>query len=161
MLVAQTRLWLLTSIALCCLPAAAASKTVLLKAARLFDGHRMITPGLIVVTGNQIAGVGAATPIPPGAEVLDFGDATLSPGFMDPHTHLSGDMSLRNAIRAGIIPGPHMLVCVNAIGATGGHCDNTGFRYGIFGKETGIEVGVANGPDAVRAAVRLDVKYGD
>jgi imidazolonepropionase-like amidohydrolase len=84
MTAAQTRLWLLTSIALCC---------SVLKAARLFDGHRMVTPGLVVVTGNQIAGVGPTAAIPPDAQVLDFGDATLSPGFMDAHTHLSMDMT--------------------------------------------------------------------
>jgi imidazolonepropionase-like amidohydrolase len=71
------------------------------------------------------------------------------------------DVGLRNAIRAGIVPGPRMLVAVHSIGATGGHCDEeAGFRAGLFGAETGIEQGVANGPDQIRAAVRLDVKYG-
>jgi imidazolonepropionase-like amidohydrolase len=52
-------------------------------------------------------------------------------------------------------------VAVHSIGSTGGHCDHSGgFRYGLFGKETGPEDGVANGPDAARLAVRLDVKYG-
>jgi imidazolonepropionase-like amidohydrolase len=53
-----------------------------------------------------------------------------------------------------------MLVAVHAIGATGGHCDDTGYRAGAFGKETGPEVGVINGADQARYAVRLAHKYG-
>jgi len=66
-------------------------KTYVLKAARLFDGKGsgVVTPGIVVVTGNRIVAVGASAQIPPGAEVLDFGDATLLPGFIDAHTHLT------------------------------------------------------------------------
>jgi imidazolonepropionase-like amidohydrolase len=53
-----------------------------------------------------------------------------------------------------------MLVAVHAIGATGGHCDETGYREGALGKETGPEVGVINGADEARRAVRLAHKYG-
>jgi len=65
-------------------------KSVVLKAARMFDGLEMRTPGLVVVSGSRILGVGSGAPIPVGAQVIDFGDATLSPGFIDAHTHLSG-----------------------------------------------------------------------
>ena len=66
-------------------------KTYVLKAARLFDGKSdsLATPGLVVITGTKIVAVGAAAPIPAGAEVIDLGDATLLPGFIDAHTHLS------------------------------------------------------------------------
>lgn len=68
-----------------------ANKTYVLKAARLFDGksNALVTPGLVVVTGGRIAAVGASASIPAGAEVIDFGDATLLPGFIDAHTHLT------------------------------------------------------------------------
>src|SRR5207245_8780062 len=70
------------------------------------------------------------------------------------------DAGLRNAINRGVVPGPRMLVAVHAIGATGGHCDDTGWREGAVGKETGPEVGVINGADEARRAVRLAHKYG-
>jgi imidazolonepropionase-like amidohydrolase len=51
-------------------------------------------------------------------------------------------------------------VAVNALGARGGHCDQTGFPYRLFGKETGIEDGIAAGDAGFRDAVRFAVKYG-
>jgi imidazolonepropionase-like amidohydrolase len=71
-------------------PANAQQKTIVLRAARLFDGREMRTPGIIVVNGSRITAVGSAAAIPAGAQVIDLGDATLSPGFIDAHTHLSG-----------------------------------------------------------------------
>jgi len=68
----------------------AQEKAIVLKAARMFDGHEIRTPGLVVVSGSRILGVGPGAPTPAGAQVIDFGDATLSPGFIDAHTHLSG-----------------------------------------------------------------------
>ncbi|HKW96125.1 MAG TPA: amidohydrolase family protein [Bryobacteraceae bacterium] len=192
--------------------AAPPSGPVVLKAARMFDGKsdRVVSPGVVVIVAGKIQGVGPEAEVPQGATTIDLGDATLLPGFMDAHTHLSEqasddwkqdaldrlrkpaaeraldateyarktlmagfttvrdvgssdfiDVGLRNAIRDGKIAGPRMLVAVHAIGSTGGHCDHSGgFRYGLFGKETGPEDGVGNGPDAIRLAVRLDVKYG-
>src|SRR5215475_6505861 len=68
-----------------------ADKTYVLKAARLFDGKSdaLITPGLVVVSGTKIVAVGSSAALPAGAEVIDLGDATLLPGFIDAHTHLS------------------------------------------------------------------------
>ena len=68
----------------------AQQKTIVLRAARLFDGREMRTPGVVVVSGSRITAVGSAAAIPAGAQVIDLGDATLSPGFIDAHTHLSG-----------------------------------------------------------------------
>lgn len=72
-------------------PQKPADKTYVLKAARLFDGKAdtLVTPGLVVVTGGKVVAVGANATIPEGAEVIDLGDATLLPGFIDAHTHLS------------------------------------------------------------------------
>ncbi len=189
----------------------AATKPVVVRAARMFDSvhGRIVSPGVVVVSDGKIAGVGADAKIPAGAETVDLGDATLMPGFIDAHTHLSMmysddwkqsfidelrkpvaeqtldaianlrvtlmagfttvrdvgsahemDVSLRDAAREGLIPGPRMLVAVHAIGSTGGHCDDTaGFRQGLFA-EPGPSDGVINGPDDARKAVRIAVKYG-
>jgi imidazolonepropionase-like amidohydrolase len=81
--------------------AGATDQTIVLKAARIFDGksNSLVQNGVVIVQGNKIANVGSNLPAPDGARVIDLGDATLSPGFMDAHTHLtldySGDYNLR------------------------------------------------------------------
>jgi len=69
----------------------AASKKYVLKAARLFDGksNALLTPGVVVVTDGKIVAAGTSAAIPAGAEMIDLGDATLLPGFIDAHTHLT------------------------------------------------------------------------
>jgi len=76
-------------------PAAAKAPAVtVLKAARLIDGTGAapVANGVVVVIGDSIAQVGAASSvtIPAGATVIDLGDATLLPGFIDAHVHLAG-----------------------------------------------------------------------
>src|SRR5579875_2448030 len=68
---------------------ARAQDTYVLKAARLFDGKSdsIVQPGIVVVSGNKIQSVGGTAPA--GAKVIDLGDTTLLPGFIDAHTHLS------------------------------------------------------------------------
>jgi len=70
-------------------------KTIVLKAARLFDGksNSLSRPGVVVINGSRIEGVGEGALIPAGAEAIDLGDATLLPGFMDAHTHLRWERS--------------------------------------------------------------------
>src|SRR5678815_1183004 len=67
-------------------------------------------------------------------------------------------MALRKAINEGWVPGPRMMAAGHAIGITGGHCDENGFKPGLI--DGGIKDGIANGPEEVRAAVRYMVKYG-
>src|SRR4051812_35644964 len=75
--------------------APAPSKSTVLKAARLYDGKSaaLVTPGLIVVTGDKIAAIGPKAAVPEGADVIDLGDATLIPGLMDAHVHIDTLMS--------------------------------------------------------------------
>jgi imidazolonepropionase-like amidohydrolase len=184
---------------------------VVLKAARLIDGTGApsIRNAIVIVTNNTITEVGDARSvrIPAGAKVIDLGDVTLLPGFIDAHTHLVGrvlgdpegeasvvrdfdsfgailgvlhardtlmagftsvrnvgasgrfdDMALRKAINEGWTPGPRMETAGHAIGITGGHCDDNGFKPGVA--ERGPMDGVANGPEEIRAAVRYQIKYG-
>ena len=64
-------------------------KTLVLKAARLFDGksNALVTPGVVVVSDGKIVSTGPSASLPAGAEVIDLGDVTLLPGFIDAHTH--------------------------------------------------------------------------
>jgi imidazolonepropionase-like amidohydrolase len=68
------------------------------------------------------------------------------------------DMALRKAVNEGFVPGPRMENAGHAIGITGGHCDENGFKPGLM--DGTVRDGIANGPDEVRAAVRYQVKYG-
>jgi imidazolonepropionase-like amidohydrolase len=71
------------------------------------------------------------------------------------------DVSLRNAINQGYVPGPRMQVAGHALSISGGHCDNSsGFAANAFGREPNFTEGIANTPDQLRAAVRYQVKYG-
>ncbi|HEY6046580.1 MAG TPA: amidohydrolase family protein, partial [Pyrinomonadaceae bacterium] len=158
---------------------------VVLRAARLIDGTGAapITNAVVIVTDNTITAVGDARSVrtPSGAKVIDLGDVTLLPGFIDAHTHLIGrvlgdpeadgssvrdydaftailgvlhardtlmagftsvrnvgaggpfnDMALRKAINEGWTPGPRMETAGHAIGITGGHCDDNGYKPGIL-----------------------------
>jgi imidazolonepropionase-like amidohydrolase len=68
---------------------------VLLKAARLIDGRSgtASSPGLVLVEGEKIRAVGPSASVPAGARVIDLGDATLLPGLIDAHVHLTSTPS--------------------------------------------------------------------
>ncbi len=59
-----------------------------LRAARVFDGTRLVADPTVVLDGSRVvaAGVGA-----PGLDVVDLGDVTVLPGLVDPHVHLTFD----------------------------------------------------------------------
>ena len=75
--------------------AAAAPKTIVIKAAHLFDGKsdQVVSPGVVVVVDGKITAAGAKVAEPAGAEVIDLGNVTVLPGLIDAHTHLSGESS--------------------------------------------------------------------
>jgi imidazolonepropionase-like amidohydrolase len=66
------------------------------------------------------------------------------------------DVALRDAIEAGDIPGPRMLVSGPALGITGGHCDEDllPFEYHATAE------GVADGVEGVQHKAREVIKYG-
>ena len=76
-------------------PAASGTEVVVLKAARMFDGRgdTTIPNGVVIVESGRITAAGSGLPVPAGARVIDLGDATLLPGFIDAHVHLTGESS--------------------------------------------------------------------
>ena len=189
--------------------ARAGEPPIALKAKRVFTavtGELLENAVVLVDDHGKIAAIGRV--VPKGAILVDLGDATLLPGFIDAHVHLSGEMSdnwyrdfyhrmlrppaeqahyaarnarktllagfttvrdvgsadwqavsLRNAIRAGVIEGPRILAANHSIGSTAGHADGPPFRPEQIAPDGPIK-GVCNGPDECRAAVRFQIKYG-
>jgi len=85
--------------------------------------------------------------------------ATLMAGFTSVRNVGAGgftDVDLRDAINAGQVPGPHMLVSGPPLGITGGHCDENllPIQYHQVGD------GVADGIAEVQHRVRQNIKYG-
>ena len=181
-----------------------ASRSVVLHAGHLLDVKtgKLLSDQMVVIEDGKIVSVGTAAEAKPPADALriDLSNATVLPGLIDAHTHLtmdpkfgyeelgisipretltgaknarvtllagfttvrnvgaSGytDVALRDAINAGDVPGPRMLVSGPALGITGGHCDNNllPFEYHATGD------GVADGIAAVQHKVRENIKYG-
>lgn len=179
-------------------------KAVVLHAGHLLDVRtgKLLSDQTLVIEGGKITSVGSSAQanIPAGAVRIDLPDATVLPGLIDAHTHLtmdpkfgyerlaisiprealigaknarvtldagfttvrnvgaSGftDVALRDAINAGDVPGPRMLVSGPLIGITGGHCDNNMLppEYHAVGD------GVADGIAEVQHKVRENIKYG-
>jgi imidazolonepropionase-like amidohydrolase len=86
---------------------------------------------------------------------------TLEAGFTtvrDVGAPAFSDVALMNAIDAGMVPGPRIIPSANALGITGGHCDETGWAPGIL--EMTPENGVVDGVDAAIRGVRYQIKHG-
>ena len=184
---------------------APASHRVVVHAGHVLDVKtgNTLSDQAIVIDDDKIVSVGPASGIKadPANEIINLPNATVLPGLIDSHTHLTfdpknlgyerlgisvprealtgarnarvtllagfttvrnvgangySDIALRDAINAGDIPGPRMLVSGPALGITGGHCDDN-----LLAPEYHqVALGVADGVDAVRHKVRENIKYG-
>ena len=161
----------------------------------LSDQTFIIEDGKIVSAGPS-----TETKAPADAVRIELPNATVLPGLIDAHTHLTyeprfgyeelgvsvvrsaltgaknarvtleagfttvrnvgaegySDVALRDAINAGDVPGPRMLVSGPALGITGGHCDNNLLPYEYHATGDGVADGIA----AVQHKVRENIKYG-
>ena len=177
----------------------------LIRAARLIDGNgNLAEPGAVLVEGERIVAVGAAAAAAPADQTIDLGEATIMPGLIDLHTHLTDrvgthweevlvtttpaqaalwgaanalttlragfttvrdmgptwpytDVDLRDIIAEGVMPGPRMQVAGNYVSATGGAGDARQFSIYV---DVPVVRNLADGVDAVRAAVRTNHKNG-
>ena len=160
---------------------------------------------IIWIEGDRIRAIGKPSEIssqlPPGTKTIDLSNATVLPGLIDCHTHLTmtpydsgpaglhasyprqaltgarnarvtleagfttvrnlgasgySDVALRDAIKAGDVPGPRMLVSGPPLGITGGHADQNFLAPQYHWSDDGV----ADGVDGVTLKVREDIKYG-
>jgi len=180
------------------------SRNVVIRAGHVLDVKtgKMLSDQIIVIEDGKIVRVEAAgeTKASATAVRIELPNATLLPGLIDAHTHLTmdptfgyeelgisiprealigaknaritlqagfttvrnvgadgfTDVALRDAINAGDVPGPRMLVSGPLLGITGGHCDNNLLPYQYHAVGDGVADGIAE----VQHKVRENIKYG-
>lgn len=95
-----TTLSLVVGVAALLAPPAAADDTatdggglIALRADRMFSAttEKVQSPGIVLVQGGRIYAAGPTVKVPQDAQVIDLGDATLLPGFIDAHTHIASE----------------------------------------------------------------------
>lgn len=180
------------------------SRHIVVHAGHLLDVKtgKLLADQTLVIEDGKIIGSGAAAEakIPADAMRIELPNATVLPGLIDAHTHLTSepkfgydrlaisvprealigarnarvtllagfttarnvgargftDVALRDAINAGDVPGPRLLVSGPPLSITGGHCDNNMLPFEYHATSDGAADGVA----AVQHKVRENIKYG-
>jgi len=180
------------------------SRHVAIHAGQVLDVKtgRLLSDQTLVIEDGKVLSVTASSEAkaPADAVRIDLPNATVLPGLIDAHTHLTmdqnfgyerlalsipretligaknarvtlqagfttvrnvgaagySDVALRDAINAGDVPGPRMLVSGPALSITGGHCDNDLLPFEYHATSDGVADGIA----AVQHKVRENIKYG-
>ncbi len=165
---------------------------------------KLLADQTLVIEDGRIIRVGSGSSedakTPTDAVRIDLPNATVLPGLIDAHTHLTmeprfgydrlaisvprealtgaknaritllagfttarnvgargfTDVALRDAINAGDVPGPRLLVSGPALSITGGHCDNNM----LPSEYHAVSDGAADGIAEVQHKVRENIKYG-
>ena len=97
---------------------------IVLICGKLFDGlnETLREDGEILIEGNTIVEVSSSVGRPDGAQVIDLGNRTVTPGFIDAHVHLCVD---------GLALRQQTLQCAPAKALTGLHLAQQYMRYGF------------------------------
>src|SRR5579862_8401388 len=186
---------------------ATAPTEIVIHAGKVLDVRtgNYLSDQIIWIEGERIKAIGKSAEIsgqiPAGARTIDLSNATVLPGLIDCHTHLTytpymsgpaglhvsyprealigarnarvtlqagfttvrnvgaggySDIALRDAIKAGDVPGPRIIASGPPLSITGGHGDQN-FLASQFNYS---DEGVANGIDGVMTKVRENIKYG-
>jgi imidazolonepropionase-like amidohydrolase len=86
-------------LAVCSVPAVAVAQTTAFVGARVIDGRGgVVDNGTVVVRDGKIVAVGpaASTTVPAGAQQIDVATATIMPGLVNAHGHLTAAVGMRN-----------------------------------------------------------------
>jgi imidazolonepropionase-like amidohydrolase len=187
----------------CTFAAAQTAPQILVHAGHVLDvktGKLLADQTLVIQNGKIVAMNAGETKAGADAQHIELPNATVLPGLIDAHTHLTmdpkfgyeelgisvprealtgaknarltleagfttarnvgasgfSDVALRDAINAGDVPGPRLLVSGPALGITGGHCDNNLLAYEYHSTGDGVADGIAG----VQHKVRENIKYG-
>jgi len=179
-------------------------RRTVVRAGKLLDVKtgKLETNQAIVIEGDKIVSITSVSAVKSSSTdiAIDLPNATVMPGLIDAHTHLTfnphfgyetlaistprealigahnarvtleagittvrnvgardyTDVALRDAINAGDVPGPRMLVSGPPLSITGGHCDNDLLPYEYHATASGV----ADGVEQVQHKVREVIKYG-
>src|ERR1700716_1123033 len=176
---------------------AQAQQVTAVRAGKLFDpkSGANLPNQVVLITGDKITDVGPAdrVKIPAGAKVIDLSAATVLPGLIDGHVHLTdgqgnlqhqmmialntstrslnagyttlvamgshgggyADVELKKAIESGLVQGPRLITAGPIINVT--MPGSASYPLDFAPHEPDI---TANGPNALRAAVRELAHYG-